>query len=128
MTATAAADEIGAMRIKSAIWVAAYLRRCAAEGIFAVVARRGAESAGAIFIKLVLADGEARLFVPAPQSLAEEDSFARSFVTARDGALMPEAEADRILAREIDFDPDLWVIAVEDRRGRHFLDDSLVAG
>ncbi|MGZ3310763.1 MAG: DUF1491 family protein, partial [Xanthobacteraceae bacterium] len=34
------------MRLKSAIWVAAYVRRCHIEGAFAAVRRRGAEEAG----------------------------------------------------------------------------------
>ncbi|MGA9817318.1 MAG: DUF1491 family protein, partial [Pseudolabrys sp.] len=29
------------MRLKSGIWVAAYLRRCNVEGVFAAVRRRG---------------------------------------------------------------------------------------
>lgn len=35
-------------------------------------------------------------------------------------------KADEFLAREARFDSDLWVIEVEDRQGRPFLDDSLV--
>jgi hypothetical protein len=35
-------------------------------------------------------------------------------------------KADAFLAREAEFDSDMWIIEVEDRRGRHFLDDSLV--
>lgn len=116
------------MRVRSAIWVSAYLRRCAAAGIFAVVARRGEESAGAIFIKLVSDAARTRLFAPAPQMVIEDAPDERRFVAARDGSEMDEAEADRIIAREIDFDPDLWVIAVEDPQGRHFLDHSLVGG
>ena len=45
------------MRLKSAIWVAAYVRRCNVEGVFAAVRRRGAEEAGAIFIKIARLDG-----------------------------------------------------------------------
>src|SRR6478752_5175515 len=72
------------MRLKSAIWVAAYVRRCHIEGAFAAVRRRGAEEAGAIFIKLNRLDGTAELFGPAPQSSFEEAhptdrAFARSF-------------------------------------------------
>lgn len=114
------------MRVKSTIWVSAYLRRCAAEGIFAVVARRGEESAGAIFIKLVTDGARTRLFAPAPQMLVGDAPDERRFVAAREGSEMEEAEADRIIAKEIDFDPDLWVIAVEDPQGRHFLGDALV--
>jgi hypothetical protein len=38
------------MRLKSGIWIAAYLRRCQVEGVVAVLRRRGAEDAGAIFV------------------------------------------------------------------------------
>ena len=55
------------MRLKSSIWVAAYLRRCQTEGIFGAVRRRGAEEAGAVFVKVALLDGKATLYVPAPQ-------------------------------------------------------------
>ena len=34
----------------------------------------------------------------------------------------PEAEVDAALGRQRRFDPDLWVIEVEDRAGRHLLD------
>ena len=60
------------MRLKSAIWVAAYIRRCHVEGAFAAVRRRGAEEAGAIFVKLNRLDGTAELFGPAPQSAFDE--------------------------------------------------------
>ena len=56
------------MRLKSGIWVAAYLRRCNIEGAAAVVRRRGANEAGAIFIKINKLDGAAVLYGPAPQT------------------------------------------------------------
>ncbi|MDA7459313.1 DUF1491 family protein, partial [Planktomarina temperata] len=34
-----------------------------------------------------------------------------------------EADLDRAVARQRGFDPDLWVIEVEDRLGRHLLDE-----
>ena len=37
-----------------------------------------------------------------------------------------EAEANGYLARQREFDPDLWIIEVEDRAGRHFLGDEAV--
>ena len=49
------------MRLKSAIWVAAYLRRCQTEGVFGAVRRRGAEEAGAVFVKIGTLDGNAML-------------------------------------------------------------------
>ena len=60
------------MRLKSNIWVAAYLRRCQTEGVFGAVRRRGAEEAGAVFVKVSLLDGNAMLYVPAPQTVYDD--------------------------------------------------------
>ncbi len=111
------------MRVKSGIWVAAYVRRCYIEGASAVVRRRGAEEAGAIFIKISRLDGTAELFGPAPQSSFEQARPAdRAFMRALKAQPAPEADTEAYLAREIKFDPDVWIIEVEDRAGRNFLD------
>jgi hypothetical protein len=60
------------MRLKSSIWVAAYLRRCQTEGIFGAVRKRGAEEAGAVFVKVATLDGNATLYGPAPQTVYDE--------------------------------------------------------
>ena len=112
------------MRLKSGIWVAAYLRRCQVEGLVAVLRRRGSEEAGAIFIKVSRLDGSAGLFGPAPASLGAKDA-ERRWQPCLASLPAAEAEADRYLAQQLAFDPDLWIIVVEDRQGRHFLDDWL---
>lgn len=115
------------MRLKSAIWVAAYVRRCHLEGAFAVVRRRGAEEAGAIFVKISKLDGTAALYAPAPQSDFEEARPGdRRFVAVLPGIFAPESDIEARLAREMKFDPDVWIVEVEDRAGRHFLE--LAAG
>jgi hypothetical protein len=112
------------MRLKSAIWVAAYIRRCSKEGAFVAVRRRGAEEAGAIFVKLNRLDGTAELFGPAPQSVfADAHPSDRAFIRALGAAPVPEEKVEERLTREIRFDPDAWIVEVEDREGRHFLDD-----
>jgi hypothetical protein len=110
------------MRVKSNIWVAAYLRRCQTESIFGAVRRRGAEEAGAIFIKLALLDGRALLFAPAPQT-AYDDSRPtdRVFSQVTAEPVAEQAVEDR-LAKEVRFDSDVWIVEVEDRAGRHLLD------
>jgi hypothetical protein len=106
-------------RLRSDFWVAAYLRRCSIEGVDAVLRRRGAAEAGAIFVKLDRLDGTAALYGPAPQSLVD-DSGHRLFAPVVADATPPDVEER--LKREIRFDPDLWLVEVEDRAGRHFLD------
>jgi len=110
------------MRLKSSIWVAAYLRRCQTEGIFGAVRRRGAEEAGAVFVKVATLDGNAMLYAPAPQTVYDDTRPAeRIFVPASPKAV-PETSVEERLAREIRFDPDAWIVETEDRAGRHFLD------
>ncbi len=108
-------------RLRSDIWVSAYLRRCEVEGAVAVLRRRGAAEAGAIFIKVDLLDGTAFLFGPAPQSELKDGEDRLFGVLHKDSKITP-LEAEERLKREISFDPDLWIVEVEDRQGRSFLD------
>jgi len=108
-------------RLRSDIWVSAYLRRCNVEGAYAVLRRRGADEAGAIFIKVDLLDGTALVYGPAPQSEVSEDAD-RVFTALNKGGFLDPLQAEERLRREIDFDPDLWIVEVEDRAGRCFLD------
>jgi len=110
------------MRLKSSIWVAAYLRRCQTEGVFGAVRRRGAEEAGAVFVKIALLDGKAMLYVPAPQTVYDESRPIERIFMPTSTDPMPEASVEERLVKEIRFDPDAWIVETEDRAGRHFLD------
>jgi hypothetical protein len=110
------------MRIKSEIWVKAYLRRCQSAGAPAVVARRGDDHAGAIYICINRLDGTVRLFGPAPAGLESSD-IERRWVSCFAAKFVGEGEAATYLARQTRFDPDIWIVEVEDRAGRHFLRD-----
>lgn len=103
------------MRLTAGIWVAAYLARLRVEGIPAFVVRRGDETAGAVLVKLNTLDGKAVSF----QRSVDLMTGARAWVMLAEG---PEAEVDASITRQAGFDPDLWVIEVEDRTGRHLLD------
>lgn len=112
------------MRLRAEFWVKAYLRRAALEGASAVVVRHGDDDAGAIFIKVSRLDGTCLLFGPAPAGFSGAESDRR-WIAYHALQGIPESEADAVLAREAGFDSDLWLIEVEDRGGRHFLDDQL---
>jgi hypothetical protein len=115
------------MRLKSALWVAAYLRRCQVEGLYPVVRRRGAEEAGAIFIRISRLDGTSDLFGPAPQSAFDATSIGeRAFTASLPKQPAADVDVEAYLAREMKFDPDIWIVEVEDRAGKNFLD--IVAG
>jgi hypothetical protein len=115
------------MRLKTEIWVQAYLRTLDAKGVAAVLVRRGDNDAGAVFIKVARLDGRAALFGPAPAGHADA-GLGRAFACLHDGETVPEADADRRISEERRFDPDIWIVEVEDRLGRHHLDDWLQKG
>ena len=110
------------MRLKSSIWVAAYLRRCQTEGVFGAVRRRGAEEAGAVFVKVALLDGNAMLYAPAPQTAYDDSRPIERVFAPTSTQPVPEPAVEERLAKEIRFDPDVWIVEIEDRAGRHFLD------
>ncbi|WP_045836031.1 DUF1491 family protein [Hyphomicrobium sp. 99] len=113
------------MRLKSEIWVKAYLRRCQVNGATGVVVRHGDDDAGAIFIKIIRSDQTAAVFSPAPAGLDDAD-IDRRWVSRFKQGFVAEADAEALLKREAEFDSDIWVIEIEDREGRHFLGDELM--
>lgn len=109
-------------RLRSDFWVAAYLRRWNLETVQAVLRRRGAPEAGAILIRVDCLDGTSVLYGPTPQSEVEGRDAIRSFTRMHKGDTIETPDAEARLKREISFDPDLWIIDVDDRAGRMVLD------
>lgn len=112
------------MRVKSEIWVKAYIRQCAVNGAPAVVVRRGQRDGGAIFIKVNFLDGRVSLYGPAPAGL-DGSGTDRRWIPCLSDETGSEADAAKYLERQINFDPDIWIVEVEDRAGRHFLGEAL---
>lgn len=103
-------------RLTTEIWVAAYLTRCRLADIPAFLVQRGDHTAGAVLVKLNTLDGQAACY----QRSFDPATGNRRWVVLTEGA---EAEVDASIARQRGFDPDLWVIEIEDREGRHLLDE-----
>jgi hypothetical protein len=101
-------------RLTAEFWVQAYLARLRLADIPAFVTAHGDATAGAVVVKLNTLDGSARAF-----SRSYDASGARVWTPLAEG---PEPDVDAALARQRRYDPDLWVIEVEDRQGRHLLD------
>jgi hypothetical protein len=113
------------MRVRSDIWVKAYLRRCQSEAVSVVIVRRGDDAAGAIFISVDRLDGTVFLYGPAPAGLVESEA-ERRWISCFGSQSVVEEKAKDYLRRQQKFDPDLWIIEVEDKAGRHFLGDLVV--
>ena len=103
-------------RLTAEFWVQAYLARLRLADIPAFVVARGDATAGAVLVKQAPLDGTARAFQRSFDPMTGE----RNWMVLTEGE---EPAVDAVIARQRDFDPDLWVIEVEDRSGRHLLDE-----
>ncbi|CUH78388.1 DUF1491 family protein [Tropicibacter naphthalenivorans] len=103
-------------RLTARFWVDAYLTRLRLYDIPAFVVAHGDDTAGAVLVKLATLDGQAQAFTRSFDLM----TGARVWTDLAHG---PEKEVDTAIARQRSFDPDLWVIEVEDRHGRHLLDE-----
>ena len=104
-------------RLTARFWVDAYLARLRLLDIPAFVVAHGDDTGGAVLVKLNTLDGQARLF----HRTFDLMSGDRVWDVLADGV---ERDVDATLARQRATDPDLWVIEVEDRQGRHLLDEA----
>ena len=103
-------------RLTTEIWVAAYLTRLRLAAIPVYILKKGDHTAGAVLVKLNTLDGAARCFQRSFDLMTGE----RQWMVLTEG---PEAEVDASIEKQKGFDPDLWVIEVEDKAGRHLLDE-----
>ncbi len=109
------------MLLSSDVWVAALIRRAEIGGAFATVARKGDARAGTVIVKVFdTAQRRARLY-----SEAFGPDGERLWMQPVESEF--ETELDDYLQRQIRYDPDLWIVEIEDREGRHFITEK-VAG
>jgi len=104
------------IRLTAEIWVAAYLRRLQLVNIPVFITAKGDATAGAVLVKLNTLDGQAQVFQRSFNLMSGE----RTWVILAEGE---DAQVEATLQKQKSFDPDLWVIEVEDRAGRHLLDE-----
>lgn len=107
-------------RLKAGIFVRALIRRAEVAGAQGFVVKKGSEEAGAVFLKISRLDGTC---VVLSQAVAGEGArvWARPL-----GETCDEAKAAAYLAKQQKYDPDLWIVEIEDRDGRAFVDEKIV--
>jgi len=99
--------------LKAGFWTSALIRRAEIEGAFAAVVKTGDPDAGACLIKVRLLNGQATLYRSIRNMAGERVWLPKGPEDERD--------IDSYIHTRVDDDPDLWIIEIEDRKGRHFL-------
>jgi hypothetical protein len=107
-------------RLRSGFFVRALIRRAEVAGAQAYVVRKGSEEAGAVFLKVSRLDGTCTVLNQATAGEGER-VWARPL-----GDSCDEAKAAAYFERQMRYDPDLWIVEIEDREGRAFVDEKVV--
>ena len=107
------------MLLSSDLWVGALIRRAEIEGAHAVVVNKGDARAGAVIDKAY--DPPPRTARPYADAFGPEGERQWS----QPGTPHREAKLDAYIARQRQYDPDLWIVEIEDRQGRHFLTEKV---
>src|SRR5690242_20722655 len=108
-------------RIPSQLWLGAHMRRLSAEGIPVAVIHRGEAMGGTVIVKLNQLELGCRVMTQ-----ARGPDGALGWLPGFENRLVPEAEVDAYIARAVRRDPDVWVLEVEDRAGRHLFDGKML--
>lgn len=107
-------------RLKAGLFVRALIRRAEVAGAQAYVVRKGIEESGAVLLKISRLDGTAMVLSQARRGEGE-------LVWVKPlGDAVDEATASTWFDKQIKFDPDLWIVEIEDREGRAFVDEPVV--
>ena len=107
-------------RIKTAIQIKAIIRRAEVAGAQAFLVRRGQEDAGALYLKVSRLDGT---FVVLNQARRGDGELVW---TKPLGDSVDESGASKYLEKQLRFDPDIWILEIEDREGRAFVNEPIV--
>jgi hypothetical protein len=107
-------------RLKAGLFVRALIRRAEVAGAQAYVLRKGVEESGAIFLKVSKLDGTTTVLSQARRGEGE-------LVWVKPlGEVVDEEKASAWFEKQIKFDSDLWIVEIEDREGRAFVDEPVV--
>ncbi|WP_428150304.1 DUF1491 family protein [Brevundimonas sp.] len=102
------------MLLNSDLWVGALIRRAQIEGANATVVRRGDARAGTVIVKAYnTSERTAQVFT---EAFGQDGD--RLWIQPVQGN---ESEIDAFIERQRGYDPDLWVVEIEDRQGRNFI-------
>jgi hypothetical protein len=109
------------MGLTTGIWVSAQVRICDRNFIPATVVRRGDPDSGTVLLKLNRFEEGVTVYT---QASSTTDTPAWSRGTGPKP--VTEAEADAYIERQVKYDPDVWVLEIEDRKGQYKMDGKIV--
>ncbi len=109
------------MGLTTGIWVRAQVRICDRAFIPATIVRHGHDEAGTVLVKVNRFEAGVTVYAQAT-SLDGEPAWSRGTGPKP----VSEPEADAYIERQVKYDPDVWVLEIEDRKSGYRLDGKIV--
>lgn len=107
--------------LKAEIWVKAQIRICDRALLPAVISRRGDADAGSVLLKLIRSGACCEVYTQ-----VRDQAGQRAWMRATGPEPVPENQADAFIAKQVGFDPDAWVLEIEDPRETYELDGAII--
>ncbi|MDG2243035.1 MAG: DUF1491 family protein [Rhodospirillaceae bacterium] len=104
-------------RLKTRVWVQAFLRRLEVDGYMAALLSRGDDDAGAVLVKVNRFSDGCRVYTQVRNELGE-----LAWLSGTGSDLVLETDAEAYIDRQRKYDADIWVIEVEDPKGNYGVD------
>jgi len=100
-------------RLKSSIWIQAQIRICALSHLSTYVIKKGDPDAGAIFILINKLNGDNFIYYQ-KRDMKGDIGWEKSNSTP-----LNEKEVSDYLEKQKKYDPDLWILEIEDPAGEY---------
>jgi hypothetical protein len=108
-------------RLKSGIWIQAQIRLCSIANLPTYVGKKGDADAGAIFLRINKLDGSNFIY-----SQTRDISGDIAWSQANSGDALSDSEAFEYLEKQQKYDPDLWILEIEDPDGNYQFDGQIL--
>lgn len=100
------------VRLTADLWVHAHISVLRARNIPAYVIKRGDTTSGAVLVRINLLNGYSSLYEQA-HNLDGVQGWRTIYTNQEDNTV------DTMITKQLSYDPDMWVLEIEDKQGRH---------
>ena len=101
-------------RLKSSIWIQSQIRICSINNLSAYVIKKGHQDAGVIFIQINKLNGKNDIYYQT-RAITGQISWSK----VKNDKSFTQKEACNYLEKQKQYDPDLWILEIEDPEGKY---------
>ena len=103
-------------RLTSNLWISGYRKRLEARAIPIYVVKKGDDISGSIIVRVLDLKGSSKVFVQSYDGVGNRIWLELAHA--------PDPDVEKIIKKQIDIDPDAWVLELEEANGIHLLEDA----